>query len=389
MKSQSGIKRFFEKIGTLILLAVLLFACTTSPEAPQSSVAKPTKTKTSLEPNSPENDNPPIKTFSLQNANKIAPADVLEEVAFGGRGEGDGCAVGDFGSPLVDDGWSSKNGEWLAPIKVITCGWWSDSQVEVTIEQPDGNNVTETAKVEETMSGIPSVQYEYAPHTDSSLGEYTFYFKGNSGNVQYSVNVSMPNGPRIYYVNNIQSYYLYGFSPNERIRFFLYDTQTNDGSGNTGLTAWDEYNVDSNGKLIIKANEDDFYFVIGESTGPISTGLMNASVIVNKSSPSGNQSSSNSCSGALPSRLEVGKYAYVSTDPPLDNRVREGAGKDNSIIGYIGTGSTMKILDGPKCVDGWTWWKVQSIKKPDLVGWTSEGDDVYWLIPCDSLNSCP
>lgn len=96
-----------------------------------------------------------------------------------------------------------------------------------------------------------------------------------------------------------------------------------------------------------------------------------------------------SCPNALSSRVEIGKYAYVATDPPLNNRVRENAGRNYSIIGHILTGNAMKILDGPKCADNWAWWKVQSIKEPGLIGWTSEGDDVYWLIPCDSLDSCP
>lgn len=96
-----------------------------------------------------------------------------------------------------------------------------------------------------------------------------------------------------------------------------------------------------------------------------------------------------SCPNALSSRVEIGKYAYVATDPPLNNRVRENAGRNYAVIGHILTGNAMKILDGPKCADNWAWWKVQSIKEPSLVGWTSEGDDVYWLIPCDSLDSCP
>jgi hypothetical protein len=101
------------------------------------------------------------------------------------------------------------------------------------------------------------------------------------------------------------------------------------------------------------------------------------------------QPSPTSCPNALSSRIEIGKYAYVATDPPLNNRVRENAGRSYAVIGHILTGNAMKILDGPKCADNWAWWKVQSINEPSLVGWTSEGDDVYWLIPCDSLDSCP
>jgi len=387
MKSLLENKNFLGKIWALTLLAILLFACTTSPESPQNPipVVKPTKTKSSPLPNLPESSKPPKKTFSIQNANKVAPSDILEEVYFGGQGGGGVCEDGDFSYPTVDEGQAgdaNQKAEWLAPISLVVCGWWSDSEVEITLELPDGTLNKDTAKVEETTTkSIPYIYYVYQPNADSPMGAYNFSFSGNAGSIEYRVNVNVPNDSRMYYIENIQSLYLYGFTSNEKIRLFLYNTPT--GTSYSKLTAWTEYNVDSSGNLLIKINPDDAYygnyFAIGEKSGtvgnridvltsPLSTGV---------------------CKNSLPSRLEVGKYAYVATNPPLDNRVREGAGTDYSIIGYIETGNAMKILDGPKCANGWAWWKVQSIKKSDLVGWTSEGDDVYWLIPCDSLSICP
>ena len=386
MFTKSNIKIHFRNIGVLAILAILLFACVSSPNiTPQSPVAKPTKTKSPQAPNIPESNEPPTKSFSIQNANKITPSDVLEEVAFGGQGGGGGgvCEDGDFSSPAIDEKQSSTRTEWLAPINIVVCGWWSDSKVNLRLDLPDGSYHTDFLKVEETTTThIPYVYYDYNPSSDAPSGTYDFSFTGESGNVDYKVKVYIPSGSRMYYIENIESLYLYGFTSNEKVRLVLYNTPT--GTYRTGFTAWDEYYVDGDGKLIVKINPEDSYygnyFAVGESSGMV--GNSKIDILTIPSSPSG-------CQNALPSRLEVGKYAYVATDPPLDQRIRENAGTSYSIIGYIAPGNPMKILDGPKCTDGWAWWKVQSIKKPDLVGWTSEGDDVYWLVPCNSLNSCP
>ena len=383
MKSQSGIKTFFEKIGTLVLLIVLLFACTTSPETPRSPLVKPTKTKTSPISNSPEND-PPTKTFSLQNANKIAPDDVLKEVSFGGRGAGE-CTEQDYSTPGFESNHYSPNPDmvdWLDSIHILSCGWQDGEQVDITITTPDNKDITQIqqAKPSGLSHNISLVYVDYQTTIDSPDGVYTFTFRGNSSQLKKEVTVSRDNGPRMYYIGSLQSFYLYGFAPNEHIRLFLYRS-----ADNYTLAAWQSYTVNAYGALLIKVGSEvdpsrDLSIVLGDVSGQV--GFNDVSIL-------SHEDSGTLCPNSLTSRLKVGKYAYVATDPPLNQRVREGAGTNYSIIGSIAPGNPMKILDGPKCADGWAWWKVQSIKKADLVGWTSEGDDVYWLIPCDSLNSCP
>jgi len=94
------------------------------------------------------------------------------------------------------------------------------------------------------------------------------------------------------------------------------------------------------------------------------------------------------CLNALPTRLRVGLFAYVDPDPPLPNNVRSDAGRDNDLIGEIGPGQAMKIMDGPKCADGWVWWQVRALEIK-LEGWTAEGDQQeYWLIPCALQAQC-
>lgn len=94
------------------------------------------------------------------------------------------------------------------------------------------------------------------------------------------------------------------------------------------------------------------------------------------------------CLNALPTRLRVDGYAYVNPEPPLPNNVRRDPGKDSPLIGDIRPGQPVKILDGPRCADGWVWWRVRDLET-EIEGWTAEGDKQnYWLIPCPSRNQC-
>ncbi len=88
------------------------------------------------------------------------------------------------------------------------------------------------------------------------------------------------------------------------------------------------------------------------------------------------------CPGGFPSRLHVGERAFVSSDPPLKNRVRsEPDPSADNIIGMLDVGERMEILNGPECASNWVWWYVRSLET-GLTGWTAEGDfEAYWLIP--------
>jgi hypothetical protein len=102
----------------------------------------------------------------------------------------------------------------------------------------------------------------------------------------------------------------------------------------------------------------------------------------------GQESASLPCLNAPPTRLRIDLFAYVNPDPPVPNNVRRDAGKANALLGEIEPGQAMKILEGPKCADGWVWWRVRTLET-DLVGWTPEGDaQNYWLVPCVSRQEC-
>lgn len=95
------------------------------------------------------------------------------------------------------------------------------------------------------------------------------------------------------------------------------------------------------------------------------------------------------CPNSPPPHLTVGEFAYVAFSPPLPNRIRSIPAKQGEVIERVQPGESMKVLDGPVCRDGWTWWKVRVLRS-GIVGWTAEGDgDVYWLKPCHTLPECP
>jgi len=85
----------------------------------------------------------------------------------------------------------------------------------------------------------------------------------------------------------------------------------------------------------------------------------------------------------------VGVYAYVIPQPPLPSRVRTGPGTNFPAKGLARPGSVMKIVDGPLCGSGMTWWKID-LRFSDLAGWVAEGDEQdYWLAPCPEEGHCP
>lgn len=102
------------------------------------------------------------------------------------------------------------------------------------------------------------------------------------------------------------------------------------------------------------------------------TPVVTATAIIRASKP---------CEDAPYSRLAVGDYARTLKEPGLPQRLREEAGQEQERIGWIQPGERVLIQEGPACVDGWVWWKVETLTG-GYVGWGAEGDeDEYWLIP--------
>lgn len=81
-------------------------------------------------------------------------------------------------------------------------------------------------------------------------------------------------------------------------------------------------------------------------------------------------------------KLQPDLYAYISLIPPLPNRVRASAGKANAYLGQIQPGAGVKLIDGPLCVDGFSWWLVEAVEG-GMRGWTVTGSkSEQWVLPC-------
>ena len=91
-----------------------------------------------------------------------------------------------------------------------------------------------------------------------------------------------------------------------------------------------------------------------------------------QSYPSPNNGGPASCPGASQQRIRVGDRAQVCT--AYDRLALRSQPQDNgSEITRLEPGEYINIVDGPACIDGCTWWKVQT--DSGAVGWVAEGGD--------------
>lgn len=88
------------------------------------------------------------------------------------------------------------------------------------------------------------------------------------------------------------------------------------------------------------------------------------------------------CPDALPPRLTVGERGRVL--PGVGNNVRAQPSTQSNVLGLIPGGGFFRILDGPTCANNMAWWQVES---GDLIGWTAEGQNEYWLEPLLRITS--
>lgn len=94
------------------------------------------------------------------------------------------------------------------------------------------------------------------------------------------------------------------------------------------------------------------------------------------------QGSAIGCPTSSLSPLRPGIYAYISLTPALPNRIRSGAGKINPYLGQIQPSASIKVIDGPLCADGFSWWLVEAVEG-GLRGWSAtDSNSEQWILPC-------
>ena len=93
------------------------------------------------------------------------------------------------------------------------------------------------------------------------------------------------------------------------------------------------------------------------------------------------KSLTNSCPGKS-SVLMANIHAYISLNPPLPNRIHAAASLSSNYLGQIEPGRGLRLIDGPLCADGYSWWLVEA-NQSGLRGWTVEGKlSEQWIVPC-------
>lgn len=88
-----------------------------------------------------------------------------------------------------------------------------------------------------------------------------------------------------------------------------------------------------------------------------------------------------SCPGAPPQQLDISQRGYVCTksDSVI---VRESPNRSSGSVTHISPGTEFSIIDGPKCANDWSWWKIQT--DDGITGWMAEGGDQidpYFICP--------
>jgi hypothetical protein len=131
------------------------------------------------------------------------------------------------------------------------------------------------------------------------------------------------------------------------------------------------------------SNETEYIFVreIETATQEI---MENTQIFDINSTPLPIQTGIN-CPESIDQRIEVGKNALVCLNSGRLN-VRNNPGLDGSVITSLTRGTNVKVIDGPKCLDYYSWWKIISVN--GIEGWVAEGDQstgLYFICPEDNV----
>lgn len=90
------------------------------------------------------------------------------------------------------------------------------------------------------------------------------------------------------------------------------------------------------------------------------------------------------CDNSLASRLYIGARAFVVISPEGESRsdLRVRAEPGGEQIASMSEGTQFTIVDGPVCVDGLTWWQIETLDG-EISGWSAESiaPDTYLIQP--------
>ncbi len=299
-------------------------------------------------------------TFDLDTAKTVPPSDILNQISFTGRGGGEGCKSKSYPTPIIVDQAKSTT-DLMDSIFLVTCGWEANEQLIGHVTFPNGKRQTVPVEMYTSNTGVYVGVANFAPFITDPTGTYKLTITGRSTTLEVVSKFRMPEKPTIYKLD-ASRILLYGFSPSESVRLFYYATE---------LKGWQEYTMGTDGRLEVKTSlrgiKGGVFIVVGKKTGEVRMhdliGINESTVILNGEVY---------CDQGLISRVRVGGNAKASYTDGTKLRIRVQPGFGNEVSHSVLEGTKMKIVGGPKCVGGSTWWKVEI--SGGITGWVAE----YW-----------
>jgi hypothetical protein len=88
------------------------------------------------------------------------------------------------------------------------------------------------------------------------------------------------------------------------------------------------------------------------------------------------------CAQPLP--LAIGVHAFVNYKDHTPKNMRSGPSVNTQLVATLLDGIGFEIIGGPICAEGYNWWQIRILSRPDVSGWLAEGGPQgYWITSPD------
>lgn len=315
----------------------------------------------------------PIKFFSefkKTNLNKVPPQDILGQISFFGGGGGVICSGPAPARPKIAA--KPKDGVLMTQSTMLVCGWEKGEVLKGTVVYPNGLVFTKSVNVI-LNEGLYYGDLSFKPGLSDPAGDYTFILEGKLGTAKEVVNFQKPVGPHLFFVDS-KTIMFYGFSAQENVRLFYYEY------GGGKFAGWQEYAMDGAGQLILKSAVayDGIFWAVGrngEAQLPNERSLYKGTVY-----PSSQTTIKKTACGDLSSRINSKQRGHIAfTKTGGDLRLHSEPGLSQPVTAKVPEGAEFTVMNGPKCADGLTWWKI-SVSNPNAEGWAAESYEGEYLL---------
>lgn len=85
---------------------------------------------------------------------------------------------------------------------------------------------------------------------------------------------------------------------------------------------------------------------------------------------------------APPLNLAIGSRAYVDYADRIPKNMRALPTEAGELVATLLDGIGFEVIGGPVCAEGYNWWQIRILSRPDVSGWLAEGGPQgYWIAP--------